>query len=192
MNKKTDETATVLKAGGENTKTSSTLINEYTFDSFIVGGSNKFAHAAALAVAENINESKKENKIPNNISVNVEIDIKKLCKNTGFISLDEDDYKNVLDGAQQVYLGFGHATGEFKSEKAARFAITNPIMAMPFNEASKVMIIITIPLDADLEDVEAAANLISSEAHKDANIIFGAFFDEEMEDEIRIDIIATK
>jgi len=147
---------------------------------------------AHLSYIELINKSKKENKIPDNISVSVEINIKKLCENTGFISLDEDDYKNVLDGAQQVYIGTGHTAGKFKSEKAARFAITNPIMAMPFNEASKVMIIITIPLDADLEDVEAAANLISSEAHKDANIIFGAFFDEEMEDEIRIDIIATK
>jgi len=147
---------------------------------------------AHLSYIELINKSKKENKIPDNISVNVEINIKKLCENTGFISLDEDDYKNVLDGAQKVYIGTGHAVGEGKSVRAARLAITNPIMAMPINEALKTLIIFTVSLDGDLNDVEEAAELIANAAHPDAAIIFGAFFDEEMEDEIRIDIIATR
>ena len=128
----------------------------------------------------------------NNITVNLEINVKKLCEPVGFINLDEDDYKAVLDGAKQVYLGSGHATGEGKSTRAACLAITNPLMAMSFNEASKLLIIITGSLDIDLEDVESAANLISDAGHPDAKIIFGAFFNEDMEDEIRIDIIATK
>ena len=42
-----------------------------------------------------------------------------------------------------------------------------------------------------LEDVEAAANLVQEAAHPDANIIFGATFDESMQDEIRVTVIAT-
>jgi len=133
-----------------------------------------------------------KNKIPDNITANVEINIKKLCETTGFINLDEDDYKSVLDGAQEVYLGTGHAVGEGKGKKAASLAMTNSLMTMPFDEALKLLIIITGFLDMDLEDVESAANLIVDTTHPDAKIILGAFFDEEMEDEIRIDIIATK
>ena len=43
----------------------------------------------------------------------------------------------------------------------------------------------------DLEDVETAANLVQEAAHPDANIIFGATFDESMDDEIRVTVIAT-
>ena len=127
-----------------------------------------------------------------NITVNLEININKLCESIGFINLDEDDYKSVLDGAQQVYIGTGHAAGKGKSIRAARLAITNPIMAMPISEALKTLIIITVSLDGDLNDVEEAAELIANAVRPDAAIIFGAFFDEEMEDEIRIDIIATR
>ena len=148
---------------------------------------------AHLKYIESINDvSKKNNRIPENISVNIELNIKKLCENTGFINLDEDDYKSVLDEAQQVYLGSGHAAGECKSKKAARLAITNPLMAMPIIEASKMLILITGSMDIDLSDIEDAAQVIIDAVHPDTKIIFGAFFDEDMENEMRVDVIATK
>jgi cell division protein FtsZ len=55
-----------------------------------------------------------------------------------------------------------------------------------------VLINITGSLDIGLDDVEAAASLVQEAAHPDANIIFGASFDEDMEDEIRVIVIATR
>ena len=138
-------------------------------------------------------DKNEKSKVPDNISVNVEFNIEKLCENTGFISLDEDDYKNVLGGAKQTYIGYGHATGERKGVKAARMAAANQFMAMPLKEAAKVLIINTVSVeDTELSDIEDAAQVIIDAAHPDANIIFGAFFDEDMENEMRVDIIATK
>ena len=51
---------------------------------------------------------------------------------------------------------------------------------------------ITGSIDIGLDDVEAAASLVQEAAHPDANIIFGATFDEDMEDEIRVTVIATR
>ena len=49
----------------------------------------------------------------------------------------------------------------------------------------------TGPLDMSMDEVDAAASLVSAAVHPDANIIFGTTFDESMEDEIRITVIAT-
>jgi len=127
-----------------------------------------------------------------NISANVEININNLCENIGFINLDEDDYKNVLSGAEQVYIGSGFASGKGKSRKAASLAVMNPLMAMPISEALKTLVIITVSLDCDLVDIEEAAKLITNAVHPEAKIIFGASFDDDMEDEIRVDIIASR
>ena len=130
----------------------------------------------------------KNNKIP----IKVDLSIDKICNEIGFMNLDEGDFKTVLNCAKQVYIGAGHASGKGKGEKAARTAVVSPFMKMPFSKALRVLIINTVSPDIEFEDIEAAAGLIENAAHPDANIIFGAFFCEEMEDEIRIDIIAAR
>ena len=64
-------------------------------------------------------------------------------------------------------------------------------METSINGAHGVLINITGSSDMGLEDVEAAADLVQEAAHPDANIIFGASFDESMQDEIRVTVIAT-
>ena len=70
-------------------------------------------------------------------------------------------------------------------------AVASPLMETSINGAHGVLINITGSEDMGLEDVEAAANLVQEAAHPDANIIFGATFDESMQDEIRVTVIAT-
>ena len=70
-------------------------------------------------------------------------------------------------------------------------AISSPLMETSINGARGVLINITGSEDMGLEDVELAANLVQAAAHPDANIIFGASFDNSMEDEIRVIVIAT-
>lgn len=70
-------------------------------------------------------------------------------------------------------------------------AISSPLLETSINGAKGVLINVTGSMDIGLEEVETAANLVQEAAHPDANIIFGAAFDESLEDEIRVTVIAT-
>ena len=70
-------------------------------------------------------------------------------------------------------------------------AVASPLMETSINGAHGVLINITGSEDMDLEDVETAASLVQEAAHPDANIIFGATFDDSLDDEIRVTVIAT-
>lgn len=117
--------------------------------------------------------------------------ISDLIKNTGFINLDFADVTCIMKDAGFAHMGVGHAAGKGKAEDAARMAVASPLMETSINGARGVLINITGSEDMGLEDVEAAANLVQEAAHPDANIIFGATFDETMQDEIRVTVIAT-
>ncbi len=118
--------------------------------------------------------------------------IAELIKNTGFINLDFADVTAIMKDAGYAHMGVGHAAGKGKAEDAARAAISSPLMETSINGARGVLINITGSMDIGLDDVEAAASLIQEAAHPDANIIFGANFDETMDDEIRVTVVATR
>ena len=117
--------------------------------------------------------------------------ISDLIKNTGFINLDFADVTAVMKDAGRAHMGVGRAAGKGKAEEAARMAISSPLLETSINGARGVLINVTGSMDIGLEEVETAANLVQEAAHPDANIIFGAAFDETLEDEIRVTVIAT-
>ncbi len=117
--------------------------------------------------------------------------ISDLIKNTGFINLDFADVTCIMKNAGYAHMGVGHAAGKGKAEEAAKMAVSSPLMETSINGAHGVLINITGSEDMGLDDIEAAANLVQEAAHPDANIIFGASFDNEMQDEIRVTVIAT-
>ena len=117
--------------------------------------------------------------------------ISDLIKNTGFINLDFADVTAVMQNAGMAHMGVGRAGGKNKAEDAAKMAISSPLLETSINGAKGVLINVTGSMDIGLEEVETAANLVQEAAHPDANIIFGAAFDESLEDEIRVTVIAT-
>ena len=117
--------------------------------------------------------------------------ISDLIKNTGFINLDFADVSAVMKDAGRAHMGVGRAAGKNKAEDAARMAISSPLLETSINGARGVLINVTGSMDIGLEEVETAANLVQEAAHPEANIIFGATFDESLEDEIRVTVIAT-
>ncbi len=117
--------------------------------------------------------------------------ISDLIKNTGFINLDFADVTAVMENAGRAHMGVGRAAGKAKAEEAARMAISSPLLETSINGARGVLINVTGSMDIGLEEVETAANLVQEAAHPDANIIFGAAFDPDLEDEIRVTVIAT-
>ena len=118
--------------------------------------------------------------------------ISDLVTNTGFINLDFADVTAIMKDAGYAHMGVGHAAGKGKAEEAAKSAISSPLMETSINGARGVLINITGSTDIGLDDIEAAASLVQEAAHPDANIIFGASFDENMDDEIRVTVIATR
>ena len=88
-------------------------------------------------------------------------------------------------------MGVGMATGRDKAEIAARMAVTSPLLETSISGATGILINITASPDISLDEVETASAMISNEAHPDANIIWGAAFDNTLEDTIKITVIAT-
>ena len=119
------------------------------------------------------------------------LSITELIGKPGFINLDFADVTTVMKGAGLAHMGVGSAAGKDKAEEAARQAIASPLLETSINGAKGVLVSITGSMDISMDDGEAAAAMVQEAVHPDANTIFGAAFDENMEDEIRVTIIAT-
>ena len=117
--------------------------------------------------------------------------ISDLIKETGFINLDFADVTAIMKDAGLAHMGVGRAAGKGKAEEAARMAVTSPLLETSINGARGVLVNVTGSTDVGLEEVEIAANLVQEAADPNALIIFGATFDENMEDEICVTVIAT-
>ena len=117
--------------------------------------------------------------------------ISDLIRDTGFINLDFADVSAIMKDAGLAHMGVGRAAGKGKAEDAARMAISSPLLETSINGARGVLINVTGSMDIGLEEVEQAATLVQQAVHPDALTIFGATFDETLEDEIRVTVIAT-
>ncbi len=117
--------------------------------------------------------------------------VSELVNVTAYINLDFADVTSVMKGAGYAHMGIGAATGKDKAELAAKAAISSPLLETSIDGARGLLVSITASPDIGLEDVDTSIAMITSEAHPDANIIWGVAFDPELEDEMRISIIAT-
>ena len=117
--------------------------------------------------------------------------ISDLIRDTGFINLDFADVTAIMKDAGLAHMGVGRAAGKGKAEEAARMAISSPLLETSINGAKGVLINVTGSMDIGLEEVEQAATLVQQAVHPEALTIFGAPFDETLDDEIRVTVIAT-
>ena len=88
-------------------------------------------------------------------------------------------------------MGVGTGTGRDKAEVAAKMAVTSPLLETSISGATGILINITASPDISLDEVETASSMISNEAHPEATIIWGATFDNSLEDTIKVTVIAT-
>ena len=107
------------------------------------------------------------------------------------INLDFADVSAVMKDAGRAHMGVGSATGRDKAEQAAQAAVASPLLETSINGAMGVLINITGSSDLGLDDVETAASIVQEAANPEANIIFGSAFDDSLEDEMRVTVIAT-
>ena len=107
----------------------------------------------------------------------------------GLINLDFADVQTVMTDKGIAHIGIGHAKGDDKALEAVKQAVASPLLETTIEGASHV--IINISGDISLMDANDAASYVQDLAGEDANIIFGAKYDETMTDEATITVIAT-
>ncbi len=107
------------------------------------------------------------------------------------INLDFADVSSVMKDAGRAHMGVGIATGREKAEQAAMAAVASPLLETSINGATGVLVNVTGSPELTLDDVETAAGIVQEAANPDANIIFGATYSDEYEDEMRVTVIAT-
>ena len=117
--------------------------------------------------------------------------ITNLITTPGLINTDFADVKMVLADAGSALMGVGQATGESRALNAARNAISSPLLEASIEGARGILLNISGPSDLGLFELNEAAEVIHGVAHPDANIIFGTVVDDEMENDVRVTVIAA-
>ncbi len=107
------------------------------------------------------------------------------------INLDFADVSAIMKDAGRAHMGVGVASGREKAEEAALAAVSSPLLETSINGATGVLVNVTGSSELTLDDVETAASIVQEAANPEANIIFGATWDEAFEDEMRVTVIAT-
>ena len=109
----------------------------------------------------------------------------------GFINIDFADVNSVIANSGVAYMGIGSAKGKDKAQTAASMAISSPLLETSIQGAKGILLSVLASPDVGLEDIDTAATMISNECNSDASVIFGVAFDQELEDEMKITIIAA-
>lgn len=118
--------------------------------------------------------------------------ISDLIMSNGFINLDFADVKKVMSEMGTAIMGTGRANGENRAMEAAQEAINSPLLEdISISGAKGLLMNITGPEDLTMDEVDESANYIKGEVAEDAEIFWGMVFDDTMEDEVRITVIAT-
>ena len=109
----------------------------------------------------------------------------------GEINLDFADVRTVMMGSGPAWMAIGHARGENRASEAAKAAMASPLIDVPIEGATRVLLNITGGSDLTLQEVQESADFIAKMVDPEAHIIFGMVTDPKMEDEVRITVIAT-
>ncbi len=110
----------------------------------------------------------------------------------GLVNVDFADVRAVMSEMGMAMMGTGEASGDNRAVEAAEKAISSPLLEdISIHGARGVLINVTASPDVTLQEVNEAAELIHSEAHEDANIIWGMVIDPNTEDKVRVTVIAT-
>ena len=109
----------------------------------------------------------------------------------GLVNLDFADVRTIMREAGSALMGLGIAKGDGRAAEAARIAVSSPLLDASIVGATGILLNVTGPSDLGLFEVNEAAEVVTSAADSNANVIFGAVIDEAMGDEVRVTVIAT-
>lgn len=109
----------------------------------------------------------------------------------GLINLDFADVRTVIRGAGTALLGIGYASGANRAEEASMAAISSPLLETPIDGAKGILLGITGGPDMSLAEINKAARVVADASDPEANIIFGATVDPELEGKMWVTVVAA-
>lgn len=109
----------------------------------------------------------------------------------GMINLDFADVETTMKNAGYAHMAIGHGSGKDKAQEAANAVITSPLLETSISGATRLLVNIVMSEDILASDVDTATKLISDAADPNVSMIFGTSFDETMQDEMNITVIAA-
>src|SRR5213596_587103 len=109
----------------------------------------------------------------------------------GLVNLDFADVRTIMREAGSALMGIGVASGDNRAAEAARAAVSSPLLETSIEGATGILLNITGGAEIGLFEVNEAAEVVTSAADQNANVIFGAVIDDAMGDEVRVTVIAT-
>jgi cell division protein FtsZ len=109
----------------------------------------------------------------------------------GIVNLDFADVRAIMSEAGSALMGIGTASGENRAAEAAHTAVSSPLLESSIEGATGILLNISGPAEMGLFEVNEAAEVVTSAADQNANVIFGAVIDESLKDEVRVTVIAT-
>jgi cell division protein FtsZ len=109
----------------------------------------------------------------------------------GIVNLDFADVRTIMRDAGSALMGIGTSTGENRAGEAARTAVSSPLLESSIEGATGILLNISGPADLGLFEVNEAAEVVTSAADQNANVIFGAVIDDALKGEVRVTVIAT-
>jgi cell division protein FtsZ len=109
----------------------------------------------------------------------------------GMINLDFADVETTMKNAGYAHMAIGHGSGKDKATEAAKAVISSPLLETSISGATRLLINIVMSEDVLASDVDMATKLISEAADPNVDMIFGTSFDETMQDELNITVIAA-
>ena len=109
----------------------------------------------------------------------------------GLVNLDFADVRTIMREAGSALMGIGEASGENRASEAARAAVSSPLLETSIEGATGILLNITGGPDIGLFEVNEAAEVVTSAADQNANVIFGAVIDDAAGDKVRVTVIAA-
>lgn len=131
-------------------------------------------------------------KAANNVLLGAVQGIAELITRPGLINVDFADVRTVMSEMGTAMMGSGRASGPDRAEEAAEQAISSPLLEdIDLSGAKGILVNITAGLDISIEEFETVGNAVKAFASENATVVVGAVIDPNMQDELRVTVVAT-
>ncbi len=118
--------------------------------------------------------------------------IAELITRPGLINVDFADVRTVMREMGTAMMGTGFARGDDRAEEAAEKAISSPLLEdVDLAGARGILVNITAGMDVTMEEIEIVGNAVKAFASENATVVVGAVIDPNMQDELRVTVVAT-
>jgi cell division protein FtsZ len=131
-------------------------------------------------------------KAANNVLMGAMQGIAELITRPGLINVDFADVRTVMREMGTAMMGTGSARGDDRAEEAAEKAISSPLLEdIDLAGAKGILVNITAGMDVTMEEFETVGNAVKAFASENATVVVGAVIDPDLEDELRVTVVAT-